>query len=404
MLYRIFRESRSTLFYVLTLCLLIVLFNGFNFLLWYEFVQNRYYLALYVVALLFFLLYINDKQFKCTYFYGYIKFLFLWPIVPTIISLFYGCEFVTSLISILGWTFASMMFLYYKKFQISEESLMTILTVMGTITAVIQIYQQINPEFAVFGIFNDDMQDLYGELSEIRNGLYRFKVGCAMLQMLCFFYYFDNVTKKITIKNIVFFVLFTVSIYLYLTRQIMVAVGCSCLYLLYYKFKNSKVNTKLLVFVSSVSLFLLGSIYWDNLFGSLIGDYKEDTHTTDIRFDFIQWILNYYLDNFLPCLFGHGPDAFQYALRNRDYHLADIGFLGESYYYGLIWGFVYIGMIYKIFTKCFKAIPLYLKLFFIASTIISIFIFPYTNRPTMVTWVSVLYLSDFYLNKNLKEK
>ena len=142
------------------------------------------------------------------------------------------------------------------------------------------------------------------------------------------------------------------------------------------------------------------AIFWDDLFGEMIQDSKDDSFSHGIRLEFIAWIMEYNLTDPIGVLFGHGVSSpwFQ-ELIHLLYYPSDIGFFGEAIYYGWLWALAYFYAVYRILITYRQRIPLYLRLFVICSGIISVFIFPYRNRIELFNWICMIYICSLYVDR-----
>ena len=81
------------------------------------------------------------------------------------------------------------------------------------------------------------------------------------------------------------------------------------------------------------------------------------------------------------------------------YYPSDIGFFGESIYYGCFWAIAYFYVAFRIVVTYRNRIPLYIRLYVICSGFISIFIFPYRDRIEMYNWMCVVYIASLYIDR-----
>lgn len=370
--------------------------HGLNFLGWNNFVPRKYYLFVsLILVLLFFRLYKYVRQVN-PYFLSYVSFLCVWPIVPFVYSVLSGEDPQFIFQTTLQWTICSVFFFVFYRYKVREKNIIIAFTSFAFITAIIQIVQQIYPEIALFGVM-DQSKDGVDIVAVQRNGLYRFHVGKAMVQIFCFCYYWNKSLNKPTIKNISLLCLFAISIYLYLTRQIIIAVVMACCLSLIFTI-NSKFKIIAVVFVG-IGYYLI-SRYWDILFADFVSSYRENTYSTDVRMEFIQWIIAYFANNPLDFILGQGRNSFIRGLEvSHEYFLSDIGFLGEIFMFGIPWGLAYLGVLYIFFFKIRKSIPEYIKLYVLVFAMVAIFIFPYRDLTEMCVWISLIYISSLHVDE-----
>ena len=329
-------------------------------------------------------------------FRGYVLFLIVWPVFSLLFSSLSEGLLIDGIINILPWTIIASFFFIFYNYHFNEVSVIRILTIFGLLTFCIQIVQQVFPDLAVFGYSEDYLQET-GEKVATRNGYYRFFVGNYCIQMFLFFYYLDRFISYNKKKYLLYIIFFAASIYLFLTRQIIVAMlTTSCLGVLF------RINKKKFFIYFFVILFVSCFIYffWDILFGQFISDYKNNSYTTDIRREFILIIISLYSQDPLSAIFGHGITGISDIWKKNGYFLSDIGFLGEGYVLGLIWSLGYFCFVAKIFLKYRKVVPSYIIMYLISTLFVCIFIFPYRSNLEMYLWISMVYLSSLSVQKS----
>ena len=372
-----------------------ILGNGFNLIGWSYIVQVRYYLLMGIVciglATLYFVQYINQP---ITFKY-YVAFITMWPFCIVLSSFLQGGILIEEFSQILSWTYVGSFFFIFYRFKFSEKMILWILGLYALTTVGIQLAQQIDPLFAIFGGDPEDLRDVV--LAEERNGLARFFVGSYHIQMLIMCFFWSRLLKTFRLHWAMLSALLVVSIYLYLTKQILVSTLFT-LGISFFMIKERRVKI-LACALGIVCLVVLG-IFWEDLFGELIQDSKDDNFSHAIRFEFIEYIMEYNLTDPIGVLFGHGTTKPWFAeLQHRLYSPSDIGFFGESIYFGWIWALAYFYVIYRIMVTYRHKIPLYIKLFVVCSGVISIFIFPYRNRIETFNWICMIYICSLYIDE-----
>lgn len=336
----------------------------------------------------------------------YIKYLLLCPIITSFSTLISGGSFTDEFLSDVTVSSYLLLIPIFTRFEIKEETIIKSLTIIGILSIVIVVYEQYNPngEYSIFGtrlalLFNSDYSDSLnsGEVGS-RNNINKYNVGYSLgCLFLCLFYYNQFILKR---KKVYFFlwVAFCIGLYLYLTRQYMISI-CATLLLSTFMFKGY--THKIYSFFFIIVFFLLLFSYWDVLFKVLKDDYINDTWTTDIRFECINVFLTKMWNNPISAIGGFGH-ATHYEMLERinDHHIADIGFIGQSYYYGFFFTIFYFYFIYIVLIRYRKQLPLYIKLYVIATGLISIFIFPYINKISYFIWSCMIYIMKLYIDEN----
>lgn len=378
----------------------IFLGNGLNMVGWAFIVQIRYYLliaACCMVAGAYCFMKLRNQPITFKY---YSLFICLWPIIPIITSMLSDGDIGLEMRAIPTWVFASTMFLVYHYFRYTERRVLWILLTVAVITVTIQILQQVNPLFAIFGGSPDDLADVV--TTDARNGIARYFVGSYQVQMfaMCFVWY--KMLKEFSLKWILMSMLMLVSIYLYLTKQILISTMFTlALSFIMVKGRNVKIVATVLA-VLSISLLV---VFWDALFGEMIRDSQDSSFSYAIRFEFIGFLSEYNLTDPIGVLLGHG---YSYPLladwQHRLYYPSDVGFFGESIYFGWAWALAYFYVAFRILVTYRNRVPAYIRLYVVCSGLISVFIFPYRNRIELFNWVSVLYIASLYIDNYNAEK
>lgn len=140
--------------------------------------------------------------------------------------------------------------------------------------------------------------------------------------------------------------------------------------------------------------------YWDALFSNFVTETKTDDGFF-IRFVSIEFFFKQTFSNIFGTIFGFGQSSYEERWYSKGIFASDAGISGDMYHYGITWAIVYLVQVYKIF-KVHKGIPVYIKLFVIATFINCIFSLPYHAYDQAFIWVSMLYIESLYVNKSPK--
>jgi hypothetical protein len=390
----IMMSVRNIVTVLLVFALAVILGNGFNLIGWSYIVQVRHYLLLGMLCIGLATLYFVQYRSQYITFKYYTAFITVWPFCIIISSLLQGGILIEDISQILSWTFVGSFFIIFYHFRFSERMILWILGLYALTTVGIQIAQQTDPLFAIFGGDPEDLREVVK--AEERNGLVRFFVGCIPVQMVALYYSWCKMQKTFSIFWGILSALMLVSIYLYLTKQVLISTVLT-LAVSFYMIKGRRVKIQACV-LAVVCLLGLG-LFWENLFGDLITDSKDDNFSHAIRFEFIEYIMDYNLTDPIGVLFGHGTSKSWFAeLEHMLYYPSDVGFFGESIYFGWLWALAYFYVVYRIMVTYRHKVPLYIRLFIICSGIISIFIFPYRNRIETFNWICVIYICSLYID------
>lgn len=323
----------------------------------------------------------------------YLYFLIMWPIFSMIINYICGNGSIESYRTNILMSFAFITYFLYVKCETTEKQIISVMTIMGLVTFFIQVYQQINPNFLLFGII-DYEGDTY---SHVRNGIMRFYVGSYFIAVFCMYYYWEKTLVKKSVISFLLFILFFASMYLYMTRQVMVASLITIILSVF--FVKEKKILKMYIFFALIVAGLI-VMYFDILFKQLIESYQEDTFTTDIRIKAGNFILDQMAENPLGCFFGYGHGRYEYAWASKGFYLSDIGFIGEGFLYGIPWIILYFVVLYKYIIVYRNLLPPYIRLYFVGTFINSIMIFPYRSNIEAFVWLIALYIGGLYINNN----
>ena len=201
-----------------------------------------------------------------------------------------------------------------------------IFTCIGTLIFIIQIVQQLFPSIAVFGIYNPDNETVNDAIAEIRSGLCRYRIIGISFTLLCLYYYWARICNKIKFKDVILFLMFLVSMYLFLTRQVMFA---TLVMLTLSSFFISNAKKRYAILAITIILITVLIIYSDLLFGDLISQTKEQATDEDVRVLALSFYWGKIIENPLSFLLGNGhPDAFVFWQENYHFFTSDIGFVG----------------------------------------------------------------------------
>lgn len=372
--------------------------NCFNMLGWSSRFTRGFYIGFSSVIILFY--YVTRKQrVKIdSFFDGYITFIIWWPLVSCVLSfLFYGGEFLKNYNYSFMWS--SFAFVYYilHRFEVKEQTIIHFFIFFGLVGLGIQIFEQIFPSKAIFGVLDPNAEGQNGTIAYVRNNFFRLNIKTSMISLVAMFFCWQRLIEAFSIKKLVLFSAFCVSVYLYLTRQVMIAsagvIACSLFFI-----KVGKQKVFAIVFVIATCLFLYG--YWDTIFGGLVSEYQKNTYSTDVRLEFFVFLLPRILEDPLGLIVGHGHLSIEYLWSLKyGYFLSDLGFLGETWYLGIVWIVPYFMFMYKIIYKKRKFLPLYIKLYMWCFFAMCVMIFPYRYMHEMLVWSCLLYISSLHLKK-----
>lgn len=319
--------------------------------------------------------------------YKIVIWLLLSGTVTILVSLVSDLGFIKSQRDIMLVLSAIPIYFFLKARRVSKKEIIGTFSVYLIITVIIQIYQQINFSNPLFGLAWTDNGEAFTAYQ--RNDLFRFNIGIAILGEFCLCYFWSRVCEHRSFFLISLFIVSAISVYLYLTRQYMVATLLSILISLF-MIKDKKIRRWGFVGVLTFSIILV--VNYDIFFKGIVEYSKSNTYSTDIRKVAYSFILYHVFDNPIMWLTGHGHTYDEILWTKKGLYTSDIGFVGQMYLMGIVWVIVYFYTVYKFIWKKRKRTPLYLKLFFFCTFVHSPMVFPYPNLPSSFVWMICLYL------------
>ena len=184
------KTVRKVIIPSLVLFVLIVISNkGFNVIGW-KYIFTRTYTIILSLFLLCFILYNYQKKAQLHNINkNYVTFLFVWPFMSALFSSFFFGHLLDELLLCLGWNYAALFYYYYSIYSFSEKQIVSIITIVGILGFFIQVFEQLFPEMALFGVIDPDSDQYYGDIAGMRNDLYRLNVGSYMIPLFLIFYY-----------------------------------------------------------------------------------------------------------------------------------------------------------------------------------------------------------------------
>lgn len=290
-------------------------------------------------------------------------------------------------------------FLFYHIYYICncrEHDIIKIFLFISLCIFCIQVFQIAFPEKAVFGIYDEELRNSRKAIAEIRNGIYRFRIPGYFFTLFCIYYYWNKLLLRITQKDVLIFSILLVSMYLYLTRQIIFAtfftLTCSFLFI-----KSSSFKEKSIAVI--IACGIIGLYFANDLFGEFYKKTLQETNTGNIRWVATKFYLEKICSSPFTFLFGNGNPQSLQKWKELGLHPSDIGFIGEMFHYGVLWMLFYFYTVYLIVVKYGRMLPLYIKLFVFGTFIDSIMIFPYRSAHEYLVWVSMLYIASLYIGR-----
>ena len=343
----------------------------------------------------------NDSM----YFKKFVLYLIFMCMFTFALPLLWGDSFVKGLENNLfvAFVLCSYFILHYKK--VSEKTIIFSLTLIGLIVFIIQVLQQIEPSFAIFGVYNEKMIEEkglnYDEIANIRNGLYRFKIIQQHFPYFLFCFYFSRLLLRFKWHLLFLTIIFAASTYLMMTRMFLICMAISAIMIFFALRKQIKRKAGVLILIAFLILTLIN--YSDTLFSDLFDSNNSDIdYSGTIRISCLPFIWNHSFENPLLFLIGHGYTSELWDWGEKyGYWYNDLGILGQVYPYGIIWVLIYFRLAYIILFKNKLVIPVYIKGYTFGLLCICFMMTSYGGSlvPTFL-WCLILYISDLYLDNN----
>lgn len=278
-------------------------------------------------------------------------------------------------------------FLLIRK-KVSPKSLINCITCIGVFVFFIQIIQQINPSLAAFGIV-DSENNSFGDVASTRNNLYRFLLPTYQLSLVCMYYWWSRMLEKRSILTISFFVIFAISTYLYLTRQI-IFVSIIVLALTPFLKKSHRLSSKFLPILFIAILYVFGS----SIFGEFIEMTKTGGDSTDNRLLAYTFFFEKIIASPISFLLGNGTPPETIYWHDLGLNASDIGVVGEVFHKGIFSLIILLALLYKLIVKNSRNTPFFIRAYAVFCLLNSMLSFPYLRGYEYFLWAILLYMSE----------
>lgn len=297
-----------------------------------------------------------------------------------------------------------MLYFVLHALKVNEQTIISVVFVAAFCILVIQVFQQIFPSHAVFGVKTDFSQEAetlsVTDFVEVRNGFFRYRISGALFTIMAMCYAWQEVLKKHSTKNIILFLVFAFSMYLFLTRQYMIATVGMCAFSVFLIGKSSFASK--LKYLVPIALFLLVLyIFSDALFGSLLEDTQNQTDNaeSDIRTLAFAYYWNEIISNNITMFFGAGPNSSSAAYASQ-YNMfwVDIGLIGQWFAWGVGAILTYVVLLYKLFLKQKYDIASWVRFMAFITFVTSFLIYPYPGPVQFLAWSMALYVVDLHVS------
>ncbi len=396
--------SSQTKPFILIIGLVLLLTSGFRYVNWNPtyggWIEKIVFLFL---AFYFFTNKTNSKQ------YNFHQEIILLTFIP-FISIFNSWSvYSQSIYDGLTATLSSLVWIVYfllPRYKLSETTILKIFLFVAIFIVAVQVLQQFTYPNVLFGVSRaEDLDAAHTELAEQRNGLWRFRMHQnAYYTAPILFAAWTWLQKKANYKLLLLTVILLVSVYLTLTRQVMVA----CIFAIFLSFFLGKKRINKGAFFLGVALIISLYFVYDVLFSALAEQTKADSTEDNVRILSASYFWNESIKNPFIFLFGHGEfssNSYYGQMLTQlqtvfGFYTVDVGFIGQIYVNGIIYVLVCYVLMYRVFFKLKNIVPTYIRMFVAFVGVMSPMIFPMTSASTYLVWVLLLYVCDLYINKS----
>lgn len=379
------------------LILLIALgFEGFRFFYWKNSYNILYYFALLLIVFSFLL---SFKSLKVGHFSNYVLFFALFPFVSVINTISMGESYTTSIIQTFKTSALWLVYYLLHSYNVKERTLLKMMLYIGIFIAIVEIIQQFTYPHILFGGYSsEDLQNGTTEELEIRNGFIRFRCHINLYFTMPFILLLlEWIANRINAKMVLLFVFLTISVYLTLTRQIITSFIFVFFFSLFYR-KKIRILSLVLFFIAFAVILVNISF----LVGGFIEQTRDEFGEDNIRLLAANYFWKESIKSPLAFLLGYGhPLEFEQNLAtNLHFYIADIGFIGAIWRFGVIFVIFNYYLMYKLFVKHKDTTPRYIKLFVLYAAIMSIMIYPFTSNIMTLIWPILLYICDLRIDRS----
>lgn len=297
-----------------------------------------------------------------------------------------------------------MLYFVLHALKVNEQTIMSVVFLAAFCILFIQLFQQIFPSHAVFGVktdFSEEAETLsVTDFIEVRNGFFRYRISGVLFTVMAMCFAWQKVLEKHSTKNIIRFLVFAFSMYLFLTRQYMIATVGMCAFSVFL-IGNSSLASKLKYLVPIALLLFILYMFSEALFGSLLEDTQKQTDNadTDIRTLAFAYYWNEIISNNLTMFFGAGPNS-SFASYASQYKLfwVDIGLVGQWFAWGIGAVLTYVVLLYKLFLKKKYDVASWVRFMAFVTFITSFLIYPYPSPVEFMPWSMALYVADLHVS------
>ena len=347
---------------------------------------------------------VKDRQYD---FKNQVLLLMLLPFFSIINSSLEYSQSIGKSFSVLLSQFVWVIYFLLHKYKIREDTILKVFLCVALLIVAIQVIQQFTYPNAPFGTKSESEMLALGvtEAAEQRNGLWRFRMHQnAFYTAPILFFLWLKVRNKLNFLWVCIVALLFVSVYLTLTRQILVA----CILAIFLSMFMGKKKMNFTALFIGLLLIVGLYVFYDVLFSSLAEQTQNEADDDNVRLLAASVLWSESIKTPLTFLFGYGLPAgtSDYALHMQQLqsffgiYTSDVGFVGQIFERGFLYVCVCYYMLYKVFFKMKGSIPLYIRMFVVFTGAMSIMIFPCIIPAQNIVWVMLLYICDLHIKKS----
>lgn len=390
---------------ILIIALVIAGSKGFEYVNWPF--GNMLYSS--IIALLSIICVLNYKGFYKQHFKTIVLLFMILPFLSIInSSIIYGQPVFIGVRANFSMAFGWIMYFILHIFKVKEKTILKALLFISSFIAIVMIIQQFTYPYAFFGVITEDRMISHGlnEIADTRNGLWRFRMNIDMYYTapILFFMLTMIKQKKYDTNVLFYFVLLLVSVYLSLTRQVIFATIFTIVFSFFINNKSLNIGYYVLLLLFGILLYF----NYDVLFGELSETTSNDLNNDNIRVYAASYLWSDVIKNFSTFLLGYGVPGdegmfhnYVERLQDMGIYVVDVGFIGMTWRYGIIYVLLSYYLLFYIFFKIKDEAPMYARLFVVFVFVMSIMIFPFGAQPIMtMVWPLLLYICDLRINKS----
>lgn len=255
--------------------------------------------------------------------------------IPCIASVLFWNARISDLFFVVLPNLSLLIYYYLHINNYSEKEIINVLSLLAFSRIIITIIQQYTYPNIWFGapLYNNDEL-----IFDIRSGIIRYYLSLAFwFNVLLSFYYFNHLITKFSKKNMCFFLITIIGIYIDQSRTIMVLCVFIYLYIYMRKFRDMSKNSNITI----IALAVIFIIYFNFFFNDLSEQTQEDLNEDYVRLLSYKTFLFDFWANPFAVIIGNGypvPGVYTKTLEqfaDLTVFREDVGIVGTLNQYGI---------------------------------------------------------------------